>query len=123
MSCSTPRPAALFHIARAGDWERAREAGSYRVASLDTEGFIHLSTAAQAAATATRLFPGAADLVLLRVDAGRLRAELRWERATDVDEEFPHLYGPLELDAVAAASPWRPDDQGRFHLPPAAAPR
>ena len=40
--------------------------------------------------------------MLLAVDPARL-ADLRWERSRD-DALFPHLYGPLELDAVAGGS-------------------
>jgi uncharacterized protein (DUF952 family) len=41
--------------------------------------------------------------VLLELDDAKLKAELRWESA-DADL-FPHLYGPLNLDAVTQARP------------------
>ncbi len=37
----------LFHITEAAAWRAAEAVGDYRVPSLDSEGFIHLSTAAQ----------------------------------------------------------------------------
>ena len=68
--------------------------------SLGEEGFIHCSTRAQVEATANRIFRGSGDLLLLEVDPDRLTAPLKWERATDVGDDFPHVYGPLNVDAV-----------------------
>lgn len=65
-----------------------------------TEGFIHCSTAAQLVTTGRRHFAGQSDLVVLEIDPDRLRWELRWEESGG--EPFPHLYGPLSLDAVIA---------------------
>jgi uncharacterized protein (DUF952 family) len=88
----------LFHITTADAWERAKAAGAYRAPSLDTERFIHLSTDAQWLRTAQRFFRGQHGLVLLSIRADRLKAEVRFEAADG--EHFPHLYGPLNLDAV-----------------------
>jgi uncharacterized protein (DUF952 family) len=73
--------------------------------SLADEGFIHCSTHAQVVATANRIFRGSGDLLLLELDPSKLTATLRWERATDVGDEFPHIYGPLNLDAVVGTRP------------------
>jgi uncharacterized protein (DUF952 family) len=91
----------LFHITTRAAWEHARHAGEYRPASLASEGFIHLSTEAQWRATLDRFYRGVPDLVLLRIDPSRVRAELRYEPADG--DAFPHLYGPLESDAVLEA--------------------
>ena len=68
--------------------------------SLAEEGFIHCSTVEQVVATADRIFSGSGDLLLLEVDPPLLSSPLKWERATDVAAEFPHIYGPLNADAV-----------------------
>jgi uncharacterized protein (DUF952 family) len=39
--------------------------------------------------------------VLLELDDAKLKAELRWESADN--DLFPHLYGPLNLDAIVSA--------------------
>lgn len=90
----------LFHITTRAAWDRSQAAREYRAASLDSEGFIHLSTEDQWRHTLHRLFRGVEDLVILRIDPRRVAAEIKYERAHDADEEFPHLYGPLETDAV-----------------------
>ena len=91
----------LFHILERAAWECVRSEPAYRPASLAAEGFIHLSTARQWPGVVDRWFAGKRDLILLSIDPGRLRAEVRYERVGG--DEFPHLYGPLEIDAVVDA--------------------
>jgi glutathione S-transferase len=98
----------LFHVADAEDWVAARRTGRYdrstRGRSLDDVGFVHLSTAAQWPGVLQRYYADhAGPLLLLAVDPDRLTAELRWEApAPGSPELFPHLYGPLDADAVVA---------------------
>jgi uncharacterized protein (DUF952 family) len=63
------------------------------------DGFIHFSTAAQAAETARRHFAGQGDLVVLAVEAGALGGALKWEPSRGGDL-FPHLYGELAANLV-----------------------
>jgi uncharacterized protein (DUF952 family) len=80
--------------------------------SLAEEGFIHCSTAEQVEATANRIFRGRGDLLVLVVDADRLTAPLKWERATDVGEDFPHVYGPIDVAAVVDVVAMPEGDEG-----------
>jgi uncharacterized protein (DUF952 family) len=113
--------AAILHIATRADWDAARAAGRYEPASLAREGFVHCSTAAQVVATADRYFRGRADLVLLVIDAARV--DVRYEAAVPLDggparpELFPHVYGPLALDAVRGVVAFPCGADGRFALP------
>jgi uncharacterized protein (DUF952 family) len=96
------RPGLIYKILSVADWEAARRAGRFEGSADDRrDGFIHFSDGGQAVATARKYFAGQSDLMLLAVDPARL-ADLRWERSRD-DALFPHLYGPLELDAVTKA--------------------
>ena len=88
----------LFHITTRAVWTDAVAAGRYQPASLASEGFIHLSTEAQWPRTLARFFAGQRDLVLLVIDPARGAHEIRYEIADG--DEFPHLYGPLAIDAV-----------------------
>ena len=92
----------LLHLSTRSEWDAALAAGEHRAPSLETEGFIHMSTPAQVVASAERHYRGVPDLVLLCIDATRLTAPLRYELAPARGEEFPHLFGPLNLDAVTA---------------------
>ena len=117
--------AIVLHITSTAEWNAARATGSYRSASLLDEGFIHCSTAAQTVGTANKYFRGRADLVLLCIDAARI-ADLRYEPpvtstgAPDprAGERFPHIYGPLALDAVIRVVAFPCDQDGGFTLPP-----
>lgn len=93
----------LFHLTLTEAWAAARAAGEYRAASLDSQRFIHLSTEAQWPRTRERFFAGQTGLVLLVIDPARLSHEVRFEPADG--DSFPHLYGPLNLDAVIEARP------------------
>ena len=109
----------IFHITTAAAWEAARAAGRYAPPSLESEGFIHFSSAEQVTRVANAAFRGTPDLVLLRVATDRLTGPLRYETADDIDERFPHLYGPLGLDAVVDVLPF-PEGPDGFALPPQA---
>lgn len=90
----------VYKIAPSALWREARAEGLFRGAPVDlADGFIHFSTAAQARETAARHFDGQGDLVLVAVDAAALGDALRWEPSRG-GALFPHLYGPLRLDAV-----------------------
>jgi uncharacterized protein (DUF952 family) len=68
-------------------------------------------------------FAGRRDLVLLRVAVDRLRAPLRYEPGDPgSDELFPHLYGPLDIDAVVRVIPFVEDRAGFVLSPEATAP-
>jgi uncharacterized protein (DUF952 family) len=94
----------ILHFTTPDAWAAAQAAGTLSPPSLADEGFIHCSTFAQATATADRIFAGSGELLALIVDPARLSAPLRWERATDVADEFPHIYGPLNADAVVGTT-------------------
>jgi uncharacterized protein (DUF952 family) len=61
---------------------------------------------------ANNIFRGQRDLLLLEIDPGRLQAEIRWDAVEHTF--FPHIYGPLNIDAVTAARPFIPDADGLF---------
>ena len=106
---------AILHICSRLDWERAGQAGEYTAASLAPEGFIHCSTPNQVVKTANRFYRGRQGLVLLVIDAARLTAPIKYE-AADADL-FPHVYGPINLDAVVGIQEFAPDADGAFPQP------
>lgn len=82
-----------------------------RPPSLESVGFVHLSTPEQVHLPARELFPGRRDLALLVVDPARLADPVRLEPGIPADPPgalFPHLYGPLPTAAVIAVVPYRP---------------
>ncbi|MCW2784490.1 MAG: hypothetical protein JWP74_1007 [Marmoricola sp.] len=99
----------IYHLALVSDWETAVAAGSYTTSSLgvtlEQEGFIHASRVDQWEATRRRYYSEVTDpLVLLVIDPGLLVAPLVLEESP-TGETFPHIYGPLNLDAVVEVRP------------------
>jgi uncharacterized protein (DUF952 family) len=111
----------IYHVAFAVDWDHARHVGEYRVSTrgrtLDEVGFIHCSEPGQVGPVANVVYRGAEDLVLLTIDPERVRSEIRHDRVDGGTDLFPHIYGPLNIDAVVEVSPFQPGPDGRFSLP------
>ena len=102
----------LYHIALPTDWAAAQEAGQYsastRGRTLADDGFIHCSFAEQVAATAARFYGDLDEVVMLEIDPDRLTSAVVVEDLSGTGEAFPHVYGPIELAAVVAATPTQP---------------
>ena len=90
----------IYHILKAEEWEHARNSRVYTPVTFEQEGFIHLCTADQIAGVVDRYFYGQAHLVMLSIAPEALAVKLHYENLLGGEELFPHLYGPLNLDAV-----------------------
>lgn len=99
------RTTTVFKILTGPQWHQFVAEGVFAGSPDDLrDGFIHLSTREQVAGTLQRHFAGQDQLVLCEVDPGLLESELRWELSRN-NQEFPHLYGVLPLQAVVATTP------------------
>lgn len=103
----------IFHMTDSALWQKSLEHGEYVCPSLEQEGFIHFSLADQVVSTANRHYHGVTGLVLLKVAINRLSARLKYE-AVPGGETYPHLYGPLNLDAVEKVYEFSPAPNGDF---------
>jgi uncharacterized protein (DUF952 family) len=92
----------IYHVTTADEWKDAQSKGSYEADSLHSEGFIHCSTAMQVQGVLERYYSNVKNLVLLSIDPQKLKAPLKFEMAPSVNEEFPHVFGPINPDAVIA---------------------
>jgi uncharacterized protein (DUF952 family) len=107
----------IYKICTAAEWRQAERNGVYRGSEVDKkDGFIHFSTAEQAAETAAKWFAGQRDLVLVAVDGDELGDRLRWEPSRG-GALFPHLYGDLPLKAVQRVDALPSDADGRHVFP------
>jgi len=110
-----PQEGFLLHITPRPLWEKARDRDTYQGNTLDSEGFLHCSNVNQVVAVANALFCGRYDLVLLLIQTSRVASPIKYEGAAS--EVYPHIYGPLNCDAVIAVYAFLPDEYGEFHLP------
>lgn len=69
--------------------------------------FIAL-TAEQLDGVVERFFQGQTGLVVLTIDPDKVLPPIQWEHAPDANQLFPHIYGPLNLDAVTGVAPLLP---------------
>jgi uncharacterized protein (DUF952 family) len=107
----------IYHITSKIDWETARKTGAYRGDTLATEGFIHCSDEEQITTVANARFKGQAGLVLLCIDPIQVGPHIVRENLEGGQALFPHIYGPLNLDAVSNVVAFEPGENGLFELP------
>jgi len=109
----------IFHLTLAADWQgdtkTAYETSTLGV-SLAEQGFIHCSFADQVQQIADLVYRGRDDVLLLEIDPALLRAPVRVDEV-DGGASFPHIYGPLNRDAVVRVTPLRLEEDGRLALP------
>ncbi|MFM7322171.1 MAG: DUF952 domain-containing protein [Armatimonadota bacterium] len=96
--------APLHHLATPDQWERCFDGDCYTPDSLETEGYVHLSTADQLAGSRARHFPANTQLLAIDIAPECLTA-LLWE---DLHGHgiFPHHYGPIPAKAIRAVREW-----------------
>lgn len=114
----------IYHITSLGAWRESLQRGEYRVESLDTEGFIHCSTDTQVLPVAEKYYPAQRGLLLLVIDPSLLSSSLKWEPPSGgcppgVPEEelFPHIYGPINLEAIVKVFDLETNTNGKYKLP------
>jgi uncharacterized protein (DUF952 family) len=114
----------IYHITSSQQWQAAQQRGEYRAESLETEGFIHSSTKEQVLPVANELFRGQGNLLLLGIDPARLTSELKWEapdgktpHGIPEGDPFPHIYSPLNLDAVVKVIDLESNPDGTYKPP------
>lgn len=112
----------IYKICRSSEWAAAEAMGVYAGSAIDLkDGFIHFSTAAQAAETAAKHFAGQADLVIVRIEAEALGEGLKWEPSRG-GALFPHLYGALPTHLTTWVKPLPLGADGRHLFPSHAVP-
>lgn len=96
----------LFYIAPEHEVTEIFQNEKYFCPSLESEGFIHLCIQQQVELVRNKFFDNIADLKLVIIDASLLESEVVYEGAAANDSDdlksefFPHLYGPLDRNAI-----------------------
>lgn len=108
----------IYKICPEALWREAEASGTFTGAPVDlADGFIHFSTAEQVRETAAKHFAGQDGLLLVAIDEARLGPALKYEVSRG-GALFPHLFAPLDLEAVVWVKPL-PLDAGGAHVFPA----
>ena len=107
----------IYKIFRQAEWQHLQTSGETRGAPIDlADGYLHFSTAEQAAETAAKHFAGVSGLWLAAVDETRLGAALKWEVSRG-GARFPHLYRALRMTDVIWSAPLPLGQDGRHLFP------
>ena len=102
----------IYHIATRTEWESQAGAPTYAPARYGNDGFIHCSEQQQLEPVAGYNFRGRDDLVLLELMPTKLDPETRYEQGGR--EKYPHIYGPINKDAVNRTIDVRCNGDGLF---------
>jgi uncharacterized protein len=112
----------IFHLTTAAELTAAPARGVLAPESLESQGFAHASYLHQLVTVANAVFADHDELVVMELDPARLSAPVRAEPPdpamppVDTESLFPHVYGPIELDAEVARHVMRRGRDG-FELP------
>jgi uncharacterized protein (DUF952 family)/N-acetylglutamate synthase-like GNAT family acetyltransferase len=116
----------ILHLINRTDWEAAQQSGVVQPASLASEGFVHCSTEHQMVAVANKYYTGATNMLLLRINTALLTPPMKWEPPAHIDGTppkpneplFPHIYGPINANAVSEVIDFPCSPDGTFAAPP-----
>ena len=116
----------ILHLLSRESWVEAQAQGQLVAPSVATEGFAHCSTEHQMIDVANKYYNGANNMVLLNIDPTKLASQLKFEPPAHIDGSpalphepmFPHIYGPINLDAVVEVIDFPCRSNGEFVAPP-----
>jgi len=111
---SERRTTMIYHIISIHEWEMAQQKGVYAPSSLSNEGFIHCSTEKQVTGVANSLYKGRTDLIVLEIEEDQVDAKIVFEDLYHLNQQFPHIYGVLNVNAVTKLFQFQPDQTGEF---------
>ena len=102
-----------FHLTPAEIWEETDPGRPYAAPSLASEGFIHCTDGADAmVVTANRFYAtDPRDFVVLTIDLERVGSPWRYD---EPGSPYPHVYGPIDRQAIVGAVGIPRGSDGRF---------
>lgn len=90
----------VYHITTAAALETLQQTGVLKAGSLQTEGFVHCCEGWQLPGVIERFYPNVPGLQVVAIQPQKLASKLVYEKASDVEEWFPHVYGPINREAI-----------------------
>ena len=116
----------ILHLLSRDSWAEAQAQGQLVAPSVATEGFAHCSTEHQMVDVANKYYRGTSNMVLLNIDPAKLTSELKFEPPAHIDGSpalpheplFPHIYGPINLEAISEVVDFPCRSNGEFVAPP-----
>ncbi len=104
----------IYLLSGSEEHNRSLATGELVRDSIQDEGFIHASPADQLDRVANKYYTKVVEPRVLIVDRTRIKAEVKWEPATG--GLYPHIFGPLNMDAVVKVQTIALGDDGKFGI-------
>lgn len=88
-----------YHLVPEPVWSERGGAEMYLPEAYEADGFIHLTNGLDELVKVANMFYTSddRDYLVLALDMNRISSEVRYD---DPDNVYPHVYGPLNTDAV-----------------------
>jgi len=106
----------IFHLVKKKDWKEQKKEARYHPEVLDSKGFIPCSSGNNIEEIANRLFRGERRILLIVINTTLIEPELKYEQNMEGGVSYPHIYGPLNLDAVIDKIELVPEEDGSFEI-------
>jgi uncharacterized protein (DUF952 family) len=107
----------IYHFITQTNLANSLSDSELRLPSLDSEGFIHCSTLAQVINVANFLEPYSEEMQLLEIDESKVKPEVKYEDAMNNGVLYPHIYGPLNRDAIVSEFHLDWDGEDGYQMP------
>ncbi len=107
----------IVHILEKSEWEQAKEAGFYEARNIKKDGFIHCSLTEQIVGVANFGYVGRQNMLMLVLDEEKVDSPVVFEDLYGYEVDFPHIYGPINLDSVVEVLEFPCNEDGTFDLP------
>ncbi len=107
----------IYHFITKSDLDQYLSAKALEVPSLSGQGFIHCSKLDQVIEVANYLAPYDEEMHLIEIDESKVIPEIKYENLDGGERLFPHIYGPLNRDAIVAIHPLAWDGEEGYQLP------
>lgn len=104
----------IYLLSSQKEYQQALSTGSLIRDSIEEEGFIHASPKSQLTRIANKYYTATEEPLILVVDKSKVTSPVKWEPATG--GLYPHIYGPLNTDAIVEAQPIALNDNGKYAL-------
>ncbi len=104
----------ILHCMKKSLWDKRKLAAEWGEHEIASEGFIHCSTVEYFWRVAPNFKDIDDKLVILCIDEKRLTSELRYEDGDGCGRSYPHIYGPVNSDAVILVLPFLKDEDGDY---------
>lgn len=107
----------IYHIVDASlNPNTILEKEAYVPEGFAKENFIHCSEKQQVGRTLNKWFEGKDSVHLFKIQTNRVSSPVVFEDLTNSGEDFPHIYGALNTDAVVETTFLERNEKGSFEF-------